>query len=96
MAFYKIVWSSALSYFAKKTIQELNSDVPSFKEESASDCFLRVLESIDALDIMSPIEILNILSKQGGIPLKLIKPYLIKKLEKDQYTLDEVLSYPHH
>ena len=65
------LWIQALKYFAKP-------------ENGAENYIERVLVLVSSLENLSPLLILNILSKNKNVNFKLVKNYFTTKISKDK------------
>jgi hypothetical protein len=76
------LWVQALKYFAKPSANKGDSraDVP--KREGEQTIIERALIEIQGIEALSPLLVLNILSKHGNVNLKLVKRYFKQKLQE--------------
>ncbi|CAK82335.1 unnamed protein product (macronuclear) [Paramecium tetraurelia] len=70
------LWIQALKYFAKP-------------ENGAENYIEKVLVLVSSLENLSPLLILNILSKNRNVNFKLVKNYFTNKISKDKKQIDD-------
>jgi len=77
------IWMSVLGYYARQ-IKHESTTVPVYGEETPTHYLLNCIDLIDSLNILSPIQVIDTLSKDVSIPIDLLKPYLLKTIQQQK------------
>jgi len=76
------LWVQALKYFAKPSTAKKENTII-LKKVPEVPIVERALREVKNIDALSPLLVLNILSKNGNVNLKLVKEYFRQKLEEN-------------
>jgi vacuolar protein sorting-associated protein 11 len=79
-----MLWAKALSFFAEKeTLQSI--------DQGRSLEMTQVLGVIEKKNILSPLQVVQILARNPAVTVGMVRDYLIRKLETEQKSIDEVI-----
>ena len=81
------LWVSTLSYFAEKDALEATNK---HSDDSPHHLLQQVLENIDKMQLLSPIQCLQALSQNSAVTVGMIKEYLVKSVESEKKIIEEV------
>lgn len=70
------LWIQALKHFTRAKTEKL-------------DKVEEILKSVEKIDTLSPLLVLNILAKNGNIPFKTIRSFFMKKIKDDKVSIDK-------
>ena len=79
----KSLWPQALVYFADKVAGTTSS-------RDATREFAEVLDVIDKENILSPLEVIQILAKNSAVTIGMVRNYLVKRMESEKKSIEEV------
>jgi hypothetical protein len=83
------LWVSALSYFAEKNALPVSGQ----SSDSTRQMLQVVLDNIEKKNLLPPLQVIQVLSKNPSITVGTIKDYLIRKITSEKKLIEEVKPY---